>query len=161
MAHGGHDCGLGADPGLGVATEAACEPVVVPGVRSGLLFAVESLSERTQQHSPTNNSRGDSRQGTGRVAKCSREGAAGGFGKSGHSEAGPATGFEIGGRSAIAESCGGSDDAICAAFGNGTHEFPGGRSYCGSGSSSARRECTKKRIARIATGGGCRAAGGC
>ena len=41
------------------------------------------------------------------------------------------------------------------------NEFPGGRSDCGSGASSARRECTKKRIARIATGGCSRAAGGC
>lgn len=106
MAYGGHDCSLGADPGVGVASEAACEPVVVPGLRGRLLLAVESVSERTQQHSPTNDSRDDAREGTGWVGNGSCQGAAGGSGKSGHSKAGRPSGFEIGGRSAIAESRG-------------------------------------------------------
>ena len=96
VAHGGHDCGLGPYAGLGLATAAACEPIVVPGVRGGLLLAVEGVSERAPQHSATN----DSCEGAGRVSNTSCQGDARGCGKSWNSEAGVASRFEIGGRSA-------------------------------------------------------------
>jgi hypothetical protein len=104
MAHGGHDCGVGSYSGLGIATAAACKPVVVPGFGGRLLYAVESLSERAQQRSATNDPRDYSREGTGCGGNGSCEGAAGGSGKSGNSETGRTSGFEIGGRSSVPES---------------------------------------------------------
>jgi hypothetical protein len=118
VAHGGHDCGLGAYAGLGHATAAACEPIILPGVRSGLLLGIKGIHATQEEHTPS----ADSRQGQGECDRCSGESYASRTREPRDAEAGCTARSEAGGRSACSEPGGEPEHAICSVVGDGAHE---------------------------------------